>query len=166
MSTPNPADPSLWPSELGVTQAARLAGMPEVTLRLHVDQGKVLGVRRTESGRRMISRQGLLAYLQARGLDASRRGGLDAPSASRVLVSWGGPMLEGRLERVRGRSLEISGIVWQGPLPDPEAAVSFRIEGGALDGVGGEAQASWILWKGGRIDLVLRSVRDVAGERS
>lgn len=164
--------PPIPPSDLGVDIAARLSGIPEATLRLHVDQGRVLGVRRLPSGRRLISREGLLAYLQARGIPPRGLDGIDRRESGRVgtrppgvrvriLSSREAPAGEGEglLADLSAAGLRIEGLSWRGWLPGPDTPVAFRVQGGRLKGAGGRARLAWLVYRHRALGMGLRVLR-------
>lgn len=142
---------------LGIDEASRLTGVPESTLRLHVDGGRVPGSLRLPTGRRLIPREALLAYLAERGLPSrhledierrrSRRAwtaplpvrlGIRHPRSGRTLGTGMGTLVE---ISVTGMSLKA--LNWKSCLPGPRTPVAFRVLGGALKGSQGVGRLRW-----------------------
>lgn len=156
-------------AEFGIDIASQLSGIPECTLRMHADEGKVMGVRRTASGRRLISRDGLIAYAQARGIklrkldfiERRRAERIGAQRAPNVRFSFGdergilgegeGPLVNLSLTGCQGKDL-----FWKGCLPGPKSILSFTVLGGELRGVKGTARASRVLSEEGIVTMGLK----------
>lgn len=151
-------------AEFGIDMASKLTGVPEHTLRLHIDQKRVMGVRKTPSGRRLISREGLASYLRAHGYDEEALSRIERRGAERIvrarpkpvrleIVGAGPGAGEGVLADLSETGFQVKDLSWTGCLPGPESAVRFWITGGELKGVEGEARVSWISLKDGALSL-------------
>lgn len=160
-------------SEFGVDTAARLCGVPEPTLRLHVDQGKLMGVRRLPGGKRLINREGLLAYLKARGFETSGLEALERRGAPRIRahlthvhMTVQNPDIETQLGYGQGVMIDYSDtgfkaekILWEGFLPALDEPLSFRILDGRLRQAQGKVRLSWLHFQDDELRMGLRDLR-------
>ena len=161
--------PQKLPGELGIIEAAALAGIPFTTLRTHVDTHKVMGVRRAPSGRRYISREGFLAYCRARGLTPKGGDALNRRRAERiwmhnvsaelrVLDPGSGKVLgrgEGAMGDLSATGFQVRDLAWEGFLPGPGTEVAFRVLNGELKDARGKALPAWVVYRDGRLGLGL-----------
>ena len=173
MATTRPSLADL-PAELGIELAARYAGIPAMTLRYHVDKGKILGIRKTPSGYRKISREGLLAYLQARGITPKKRQAIERrrtgrigwsarPRVTRLTILEPGTLKvvgegSGALVDLSETGFQLQGLSWRGYLPGPEIPeVAFRVSNtGRHRRCEGRAEVVWVLWRSGTLQMGLR----------
>ena len=169
------------PEEFGIEVAANLAGIPLTTLRYHVDKGRVMGVRRTTGGRRLISQAGFLAYLKARGIDTKPVKDLERRRAGRAWIrpvvrvrlemadpeqpSRGLGRGEGRLANQSRSGLLLKDLSWEGFMPGPGSEIAFTVLGGRLQGVSGKARPSWSVCRGRACRMGLRILALDAGAR-
>ncbi len=170
------------PEEFGIEVAANLAGIPLTTLRYHFDKGRIMGVRRTDAGRRLISQAGFFAYLKARGIDTKPVKALERRRAGRA---WMRPVVRVRLEmadpehagRILGRGegrlanqsrsgLLLKALSWEGFMPGPGSEVAFTVLGGRLQGVSGKARPSWSVCRKGVAQMGLHLLALEAGARA
>lgn len=154
-------------SEFGVDTAARLSGVPEPTLRLHVDQGKVLGVRRLPGGKRLINREGLLAYLRARGMDTKGLDQVERRESPRVHAHLTHVQIrvldpenckqlgygKGFMADYSATGFKAQDVAWEGFLPGLLEPLEFRILDGRLKEACGKARLSWLLLRDGALSL-------------
>lgn len=167
----SPIPPDEIPGDLGIHLAARIAGIPAVTLRSHFDRKLLTGCYRTPSGQRRISREGLRAYLLARRIRPKHPGHLDRRDSgrvsrprTRVLLVLRDPVDQSRLlGRGEGRlvDLGLSGmragnLSWGGCLPGPRMRIAFLILDGRLKNIKGEAVLAWLKYRGEDLKMGLR----------
>ena len=161
--------------------AARVAGLPPATLRDHVDAGKVMGVHRSPGGHRFISREGLLAYMQARGIEAKSLEAVEhrraerihwvaRPRVTRLTVSKPGMdefigQGSGALVDLSPTGFRLKGLSWKGYLPGPETLqVSFRVSNtGRHRRSEGAAKVAWVVYRGGALEMGLRILKFADG---
>ena len=181
MSKPLPFLSAL-PESMGIGLAAKLAGVPIPTLRYQVDAGKVPGVHRTPSRRRRISREGLLAYMQARGIDPRRLRGMERRGADRIgwparprvtqltiLQPGSGKFVgqgSGALKDLSPTGFRLKDLSWKGYLPGPETLeVAFRVSNtGRHRRSEGRAEVAWIEYRSGKLGMGLRILNFKDGE--
>lgn len=150
-------------AEFGIDLASRITGYPEYTLRSDFDKKLIQGVRRTLGGKRLISREGLVAYLKAKGWDTEAISRIERRGAERVWsrkpkkvrLEMLDPRLEGPLGKGEGTLVDLSltgfqarKFAWKGCLPGPGGLVGFEILGGELKGTRGQARLSWVVCRG------------------
>lgn len=139
---------------LSIGKAARILGVPLVTLRSWMNKGHVPGVFRTEGGQRWLTREALFAFAAKRGLKPSnelRRHPRFVARKVRVLVSarLGGQTVvegEGRLRDLSRSGFRTDRIAWRTPFtPAKGAEIRFEVSGsrGRLAGVAGTARVAW-----------------------
>lgn len=141
---------------LGIGRAARILGIPTVTLRGWMNDGKIPGVRRTEGGHRWIAREDLFAFARKCGLarkeENRRHPRVQAHKVGiRVKAELSGvPVVqaEGRLRDLSAGGFRADRLRWRtGFAPAYGARISFEIVGarGRLSGVSGVARLVWHL---------------------
>lgn len=150
-------------AEFGIDLASRITGYPEHTLRADFDKRLLQGCRRTPGGKRLISREGLVSYLKAKGWDSEAISRIERRGAERI---WSRKPKKVRLEILDPRLQEPLGVgegtlvdlsltgfqarklSWKGYLPAPGGLVRFEVLGGELKGARGSALLSWVVCKG------------------
>jgi hypothetical protein len=141
---------------LGIGRAARILGVPTVTLRDWMNQGLVPGVRRTEGGHRWIAREDLFAFARKRGLarkgEKRRHPRVQAHKVRlRVKAELSGVSVvraEGRLRDLSEGGFRADRMRWRtGFAPAYGTRIRFEIAGarGRLSGVSGVARLVWHL---------------------
>lgn len=155
----------------GIDAASKLAGIAECALRKHVDQGRLMGVRKLPSGKRLITREGLLTYLRARGVKPlhteriERRGHerVEGHVATRISLELSDRRLpeplgtaEGPLANISRTGLQVRDLSWTGCLPGPDSILAGRILGGSLTGTGMTLRLAWVVFQGKKCTMGLR----------
>lgn len=141
---------------ISIGRAARILGVPTVTLRDWMNKDLVPGVRRTEGGHRWITRESLFAFARARGLgirkkeEKRRHPRVQAHKVRlRVRVELPGfPTVEGegRLRDLSRSGFRGDRLDWMAPLvPRKGTRILFMILGtqGRLGGITGTARLAW-----------------------
>lgn len=139
---------------LSIGQAARILGVPVVTLRSWMNKGLVPGVLVTQGGHRWLTRQALFAFAEKKGLRPAaekrrhkrvhvwrNRVRVRATLGDQVVVEG-----EGRLRDISRGGFRTDRITWRTPFtPAKGALIRFEVPGtqGRLTGISGSAKVAW-----------------------
>lgn len=159
-------------SEIGFEIASKFSGVPRATLIDHAEK-KRFPFRVLNTGKRLITRQALLDYLEKRGLkprkDLDRRGDprMRGYAGYRVRLKVLDPELDrrtlgegvGRIADLSVSGMRLTDLSWKGLLSGPDTEVVFEVLGGGLRDSQGIARVAWILYKGGEFQMGFRLSR-------